>query len=780
MAQNEGSISILLDLVDKATPELTKFVKNYGTAVDNINKSTTDMASTTGTSLDSMGAAFGRLAGPIAAITAALGSLGAIFEVAFKYAERVDTLADMGDKYGYTASQVAILDRAVKDAGGSLEAVQSMQGKVASSMAKTGDEAGKAAEAYDRLGIKTVDGTGNLRSYADVTVDVAKKVKEGQLTTQDYADIITVAGKSALDSSVSVLAAANAQELANEMYSKGIGITQEAVKVAGDYESVTAKLSYVLDVMGSQIMQIVLPAFTELKQVFIDSYVNGGLVAQAFDVIKFAATALANMIQILTALYVGFDLSLNIVIKTITALGNSLEILLTTPIGQKGAALKAEWNKYWGDVVKVAEDANARLTNLAKVGTSQGTIAAPTNGKAAPPDKPPVTGGGGGSKGGKASIAEWERYLKNLQQEADLLGKSSREKMQYKINTIAADIANKKARETFVAKATALADEIAAFEASKKSKDDARKADEAWAKQIKDAMVSLQDEITQLQFENTLIGLTNEQREVAIKTRALEKVGIDATTEGMTALLATYQKELDIKKRNSDLTSILGNTETAKLEEQRRKMMLITEEYKKGAEGRIKSDKEYFEAVDAVLGKQKETADTVSEFWLNAAKNMQNAMSTFFFDIMQGKMTDLAGDFKKMIDKMVADYLASQLASMLFGDIKSGSKTSSGGGLVQAAFGALSGMFKAGGGGVNSGDPYIVGEIGPELFVPRASGTIIPSDVTSSLMGSGGNSLTVQVTAMDSQDVLRSLDKIKRPLAEMLNGTNRSYNLGAR
>jgi len=357
---------------------------------------------------------------------------------------------------------------------------------------------------------------------------------------------------------------------------------------------------------------------------------------------------------------------------------------------------------------------------------------------------------------------------------------TSRQKMLYKIETIASEMADKKAAATFRTKASALADLISTYEEQKKAAEEARKIEEKWAKQIKDAMVSLTDDIEQLAFENTLIGKNNEEREIAIRTRALEKIGIDATTEGMVALLDKYKQELDIKKRNDELTAILGDTETAKLEEQRRKLMLITEEYQKGADGRIKTEREYFEAIDAVLGKQKDVADTVSEFWLNAAKNMQNNMSSFFFDIMQGKMTDLAGSFKKMIDKMVADYMASQLSQLLFGDIKSGSKTSSGGGLVQAGWAALSGMFRAGGGGVNSGDPYIVGEIGPELFVPRSSGTIIPADVTSNLIGGGSNSLTVNITAMDSQDVLRSMDKIKRPLAEMLNGTNRSYNLGVR
>jgi hypothetical protein len=40
---------------------------------------------------------------------------------------------------------------------------------------------------------------------------------------------------------------------------------------------------------------------------------------------------------------------------------------------------------------------------------------------------------------------------------------------------------------------------------------------------------------------------------------------------------------------------------------------------------------------------------------------------------------------------------------------------------------AIFGGFKAEGGGVNHGNAYIVGEKGPELFMPQSSGTIIPS-----------------------------------------------------
>jgi hypothetical protein len=114
----------------------------------------------------------------------------------------------------------------------------------------------------------------------------------------------------------------------------------------------------------------------------------------------------------------------------------------------------------------------------------------------------------------------------------------------------------------------------------------------------------------------------------------------------------------------------------------------------------------------------------------------------------------------------------------LFGDITSGNSKSSGsGGLIQSAFKSLGGMFKAEGGPVSGGSPYIVGEIGPELFIPSRSGTIIPN---SDIGTSGGNNISFSITAMDSQDVIRAMDKIKRPLTEMLNGTNRTYNLGAR
>jgi len=62
--------------------------------------------------------------------------------------------------------------------------------------------------------------------------------------------------------------------------------------------------------------------------------------------------------------------------------------------------------------------------------------------------------------------------------------------------------------------------------------------------------------------------------------------------------------------------------------------------------------------------------------------------------------------------------------------------TGSGGGL-------LGGLFRANGGPVKGNSPYIVGERGPELFVPRSSGTVVPNNA----LGGGSTNVVVNVDA---------------------------------
>jgi phage-related minor tail protein len=89
-----------------------------------------------------------------------------------------------------------------------------------------------------------------------------------------------------------------------------------------------------------------------------------------------------------------------------------------------------------------------------------------------------------------------------------------------------------------------------------------------------------------------------------------------------------------------------------------------------------------------------------------------------------------------MLNNVADKFLDMALNQALFGDIL-GAGGDKGGGLL-----GLLGFAK--GGRPPVGRPSIVGEKGPELFVPRSSGTIVPNN---KLGGGGSTSVVVNVDA---------------------------------
>ena len=86
------------------------------------------------------------------------------------------------------------------------------------------------------------------------------------------------------------------------------------------------------------------------------------------------------------------------------------------------------------------------------------------------------------------------------------------------------------------------------------------------------------------------------------------------------------------------------------------------------------------------------------------------------------------------------------------------------GGAISSAFGG----FRANGGSVSSGTPYVVGEKGAELFVPSSNGTIVPN----SAMG-GGTTINLTVNgAIDAEGTARTI-------VDVLNRSNARGTLGA-
>lgn len=164
------------------------------------------------------------------------------------------------------------------------------------------------------------------------------------------------------------------------------------------------------------------------------------------------------------------------------------------------------------------------------------------------------------------------------------------------------------------------------------------------------------------------------------------------------------------------------------------------------------------------------------------ASSMERALDNF---VTTGKLS-----FKDLIGSMIQDLLRLYMRSQATGFFKmlGGGMFGGGGGDgswagelfgTSGIGGYLSGMFFADGGTPPIGKASVVGERGPELFVPRTSGTIIPNNQLSSMMGGGEkivyNAPVIQnMSAIDTQSALQFLSKYKDGVWAANQSANRS------
>lgn len=130
--------------------------------------------------------------------------------------------------------------------------------------------------------------------------------------------------------------------------------------------------------------------------------------------------------------------------------------------------------------------------------------------------------------------------------------------------------------------------------------------------------------------------------------------------------------------------------------------------------------------------KAAQTALKTQEKWAQAhIEKIQGIFSSGLFSFMDNGFQGMVSHFKSSLQQMVAEAAATELTSTL---LKSLPSFSTGHGFLSQLVngvshfaGTLFGGFRAGGGEVWAGKGYIVGERGPEYFVPRQQGQIIPN-----------------------------------------------------
>ena len=119
----------------------------------------------------------------------------------------------------------------------------------------------------------------------------------------------------------------------------------------------------------------------------------------------------------------------------------------------------------------------------------------------------------------------------------------------------------------------------------------------------------------------------------------------------------------------------------------------------------------------------------------DAMQGVQYSLESAFMGIIDGT-TSASDAFRSMARDIIAELYRVLVVQRLVGSFEAG-----GGGILGSVFGSLSG--RASGGAVMAGSPYMVGESGPEPFIPAQNGRILSVAQAKDAIGGGGSGVTV-------------------------------------
>ena len=261
---------------------------------------------------------------------------------------------------------------------------------------------------------------------------------------------------------------------------------------------------------------------------------------------------------------------------------------------------------------------------------------------------------------------------------------------------------------------------------------------------------------------------------------------IGKTTDAVIALNIAHRAELDLREQLAKLPSDpeqAGYTEAIKRAEELSAMSANrAKDIQANSDKARAADREWVtgatRAWDTYYQLASNAALNAEMLFVNGFRNMEDALVAF---VQTGKL-----DFKSLADSIIADLIRIEIRTKIMAPIAKGVSDSGGlGGLFGKLFGGGSadafvsgkttgmnwtgtaadfgGAF-ASGGRPPRGAMSMVGENGPELFVPDTAGTIIPNDALGG--GSKGNVFYIDARGADKEGLATLAASIKQ-----INGT---------
>lgn len=635
-----------------------------------------------------------------AAIGTALVAAGTAIAVLTKEAiDNADAVRDMGIRLGTSTETLSAFGYAANQTGTDIDTLGRGLKVLAKNAADALNPTSEQAKVFEALGIKVTDATGKLKDLAVLVPEIADKFAGMADGTTKAALAQSLFGKAGLDLTEFLNSGSEGlAQFTKRAEELGIVIGQDTANAADEFNDKLGDARALVGGLGLAIAQELLPDLNRMIGGFTDG-------AGAGEKFKETASGIADTLRILASA-VGIISSVFEVAGTTLAAfaaqaGGVWKFLtgdFREGINQYRAAAEgfdAEINEALGrgpsspssgsDNSRSTGGRRGRVVSIRPANTVNERALQNALGGVTDP-KTPKGRGGGKSEAEKAAEqldASYERLKQNLNETYELFGK----------NTEAAQVLYDTQNGELAKLSQARKDELVQLA----ERNDAQKLSEELADAAKDRMKdeieamadhskAVKDQIADMEFENSLIGLTNIAREKAI---ALRYANVDAMSEEgqkITGLIDEYHKLNDSYGFVNDTLDGFGDAMASFAD-------------------RTKSAKEAF-------------GDWADDLYSTAVQWLSDQAMNSLKDWLSGKQDGKGG----------------------YGGGKEGGGFDWGS-LLSSVMGFFGGG-KAGGGDLLADRSYLVGEQGPERFVPRTSGTLIPAMQTAGMQGRGGSGVT--------------------------------------
>jgi len=770
---------------DSQVKEATNSVQRLGSLIDTTDNKTISIKANAPTSLiaqniDELKSSFaslstGLLAGGVAAAIAGIVSLGT------KSVETAGAITDLSEASGLSASEIYSLGDSIINAGGAAGQNYDVINKLSMSIEDAANNGGKAAEAFKTLNVPIKDTNGKMRDTSDILVDVLEALGK----TEDKTTRLSTA-----------------QELLGKA---NRNLKFEDIKFTDD-----AKMNQQIsntDSLGA--------AFDKLMQAV--NKVSMATVSSGADDAAGKVGTLTEYVNRLTSIF-------NFATEKSDTFGGSLvdlavkaaaavnPLMAMVDLWKKGeTAVKYLRENIWQNKSDPLMAGNADAIKSNPLGQSKGYQGRIKPFEVSPPKyddsrfgvKPPKGGAGADAAAAEAARIKLSREASDAELEAmSFLYLKETELAALRIQRIGL---NKEETDAIIEQAQiekTMRLDLAKVDAEiTKEKQKGADTDQYIIGNLKvqrDLIISnaaAQSKLSDARADFIATEKTNKdllEKSIAANTKTIDSfkpdeipnknpviARIEAETKSLETLATAAKTQLQYLKdigdqygynseqyvAANDEQSVIMTAYNNQLVQQKSLVDSLTQAEKTRTESFAGGWEDAMRRMNDAMAPAQLGAQAYNDLWGNISSSIDTAVTTGKF-----KFADFRDSIISDLAKMASKALASKFTSWLLGSF-----TSPLGGYTDAIGGDKGGsaFTRASGGSVSGNQPYLVGERGPELFMPGKNGTIIPNRNLNEDKPQVVNTYNYNISAIDGNSVAKFFMDNKTMVAAANNAAKR-------